>query len=299
MQKRVLAIYYSQTGQLGDIIDSFTGPLREAGAIVDHISLQPGQPYSFPWSSTDFFEIMPDCVMGVPGTLKPFNLPSENYDLVILGYQPWFLSPSIPSNTLLHDPIFAGRLKDVPVITITGARNMWISAHGRLRALLTERGANLVGNIALVDRHPNLVSLVTIMHWMFNGKKDRYLGIFPNPGVSKADIGHMAGFGWAVLPHLERGDWKGLQEELVAAGAVAIKDHLMVIELNGARIFGIWAGMIVRRKNRKPWLTAFKYYIMVALLLLGPLVFVVTTLLLKPLFGKRLTTKKNHYLYLN
>ena len=40
-------------------------------------------------------------------------------------------------------------------------------------------GANLVGNIALVDKHPNPVSFVTIFYWMLTGKKEKYLKHIP------------------------------------------------------------------------------------------------------------------------
>ncbi len=49
---------------------------------------------------------MPDCVLQVPGKLQPFSFKESKYDLIILGYQAWFLSPSIPSNTLLFDAGF-------------------------------------------------------------------------------------------------------------------------------------------------------------------------------------------------
>src|ERR1700744_6396175 len=141
MQQRVLAIYYTQTGQLGEIMDRFTAPLTEAGVTVEKVLIRPTPGFPFPWTSDTFFGEMPDCVLSVPGGLEPFSLGATRYDLILLGYQPWFLSPSIPTNTLLRDPAFQSVLKDTPVITVTGCRNMWISAHIRLRAMLEERGA--------------------------------------------------------------------------------------------------------------------------------------------------------------
>ncbi|TDX01349.1 hypothetical protein EDB95_2383 [Dinghuibacter silviterrae] len=299
MPKRVLAIYYSQTGQLGDIMARCTAPLSAAGVTVDTVVLRARPDYPFPWTSQQFFSLMPDCVLSVPGSLEPFSLGAERYDLIVFGYQPWFLSPSIPVNTLLHSPAFQSVLNGTPVVTVTGCRNMWIGAFIRLRSALEEKGARLVGNIALVDRHPNLVSLLTIMHWLFGGAKTRYLNFFPLPGVSETDIARMEDYGRLIVPALQEDRWEALQPALVAAGAVEIKPHLFFIERNGARIFGIWANLIVRRKNRKPWLVAFKWYIMVALFLLGPLVYVITQLIIRPLFHKKVSATQNHYLYLN
>lgn len=307
MSKRVLAIYYTQSGQLGDIMRHFTQPLVDAGHAVDTVVYQPATPYPFPWTVTSFFSVMPDCVLSVPTTLAPFTIPEAHYDLIILGYQAWFLSPSIPVNSLLQDPAFKSVVKDTPVVTITGGRNMWINAYGRLRQNLEDLGARPVGTIALVDRHLNLVSFVTIFHWMFHGKKDRYLSIFPPPGVSDADIRKTSEYGRLLLPRLAAdqgaglaaGDWTGLQKELVDAGATEIRDHLMLIELNAGKMFGVWARFIARQKNQKPWLAAFKYYIIIALFLLGPVAYVLVQLVLKPLKAKWFADKKHYYLYKN
>ena len=74
MSKKVLVIYYSQSGQLGDIINNFTQPLSEAGHIVEKVCVQPEKPYPFPWTGKSFFAVMPDCVLQVPTNLQPFQL---------------------------------------------------------------------------------------------------------------------------------------------------------------------------------------------------------------------------------
>ncbi len=144
---------------------------------------------------------MPDCVLGVTAELAPFTLKEKAYDLIVLGYQAWFLYPSIPVNSLLHHPDFRAVLKNTPVVTITGARNMWLNTFLEVKKSLHQAEARLVGNIALVDKHPNHISFVTIFHWLLRGKKDRYLNIFPFPGVSAADIAHTAEYGSLLLPH--------------------------------------------------------------------------------------------------
>src|SRR5476651_794868 len=184
MRKKVLAIYYSQSGQLGEIIDNITEPLLAAGMAVEKIRIRPVTDYPFPWTGERFYDVMPDCVLGVPVPLEPFILQEPSYDLVILGYQSWFLSPGIPSNSLLQDPLFKAVLKDTPVVTVTGARNMWLNAFIGIKKLLRNSHANHVGNIALVDKHLNPLSYFTIFHWLLGGKKTKWLGIFPLPGVS-------------------------------------------------------------------------------------------------------------------
>jgi len=295
MNKKVLAIYYSQSGQMAQIIDQFTGPLLAQGADIDIVRIETATEFVFPWTGKRFFGVMPDCVLGNPTALKPFTIPRQKYDLIILGYQPWFLSPSIPSNSLLHHPEFLKVLKDTPVITISAARNMWLSAYDRVSRLLTEAGASHVGNVALFDKHHNLVSFITIFYWMLTGKKDRYLNIFPHPGVAESDILQTADFGKIVAGHLENNDYAGMQQMLVDSGAVKIIYKLMLAEGKARIIFSIWARFIARRRNKTAWLSVFKYYLFVALFLGVPLLFTLDAIFVRPFSGRRIKAKIKHY----
>ncbi len=299
MSKKVLAIYYTQSGQLGDIVDHFTAPLIEAGISVEKVSINLAKNYSFPWTTAGFFSVMPDCVLGVPAELAHFELKEKVYDLVILGYQAWFLSPSIPFNSLLQHPDLIAILKNTPVITITGARNMWLNAFVKVKKMIHATGAKLVGNIALVDTHPNPVSFVTIFHWMLHGKKERYLNIFPPPGVSDVDIKHTSVFGERVLPHLNSNEWGGLQEELVIEGAVKLNYNLMIIESVAGKIFAFWANFIVKRKNRAAWLKVFKYYLLIAFFIGAPIILTIDAIFFKLFSPRRIKAKKEYYLNLN
>jgi hypothetical protein len=299
MSKKVLAIYYSQSGQLGEIIDNFTAPLIESGALVEKVNINPPVAYPFPWTGKTFFSVMPDCVLGNPRELAPFELKEKSYDLIILGYQAWFLSPSIPFNSLLSSPSFKTLLKDTPVITITGARNMWISAFQRIKKMLQATGAKLKGHIVLVDKHHNFVSFVTIFFWMLTGRKDRFLNLFPKPGVADADISNTQEFGKAVVPYLNSNNWEGMQEELIAKKAVEVKYTLMFIESKASRIFSLWANFIAKRKKRDPWLVVFKYYLFIALFVAAPIILTVNGIFIKPFSSKRIREKKQYYLGVN
>jgi hypothetical protein len=299
MGKKVLAIYYSQSGQLEEIINQFLAPLAATGASIEKVRIQPVTAYPFPWTGERFYAVMPDCVLGVTTELAPFTLKESSYDLIVLGYQAWFLSPSIPSNSLLHHPAFLAVLKDTPVITITGARNMWLNAFAGVRSLLHQAGARLVGNIALVDKHPNHISFFTIFHWLLGGKKDRYLNIFPFPGVSASDIANTSVFGTIAVPYLNNGNWEGLQEELVGQKAVDLKYSLLLLESKAVPTYGVWAGFIVKRKKRKGWLAVFRYYLLFSLFVAAPILLIVDAVLIRPFSSKRIKAKKQHYLALN
>ncbi|MEO6546584.1 MAG: hypothetical protein ABIN94_01240 [Ferruginibacter sp.] len=295
MSKKILVIYYTQSGQLADIINHFITPLREAGNTVEEISVQPAKPYPFPWTGESFFAQMPDCVRKIPTELQSFTLKESAYDLVILGYQAWFLSPSIPVNSILHHPTVVAVMKNTPVVTITGARNMWISAMEDIKTILKKNEARLSGNIVLVDRHANFVSFVTILYWMFSGKKDRYLNIFPVPGVSTADIINTKNYGTIVQQHLDNGNWDSLQAELVKEKAVEVKYNLMFIESKAKRIFGLWAAFIVKRKKRTGWLVAFKYYLLIALFIAAPIILTVDAIFFKPFLSTRIKKQKQYF----
>jgi len=296
MDKKVLAIYYTQSGQMGEIIDSFTAPIAATGAMVEKVQIKPVADYAFPWKGNLFFAVMPDCVLSVPTALQPFDLKEKSYDLIILGYQPWFLSPSIPSNSLLNHPAFRAILKDTPVVTISAGRNMWLNAYDRIRKTLKEAGAKLVGNIALVDKHPNPVSFITIFYWMLTGKKERYLNIFPKPGVAREDIAGTGIFGSTVARYLANGQWEGLQQALLEQKAVVVKYPLMFIESKAKFIFAAWAKFIAKRKNKAPWLSAFKYYLFVALFLGAPVLLTLDAIFVKPFSAKKIKAKKQNYL---
>jgi hypothetical protein len=199
----------------------------------------------------------------------------------------------------MRDERLTSVLKNTPVITVTGARNMWLNAFVRVKKLIQAAGANHVGNIALVDTHPNPVSFVTIFHWMLHGKKDRYLNIFPPPGVPDADIKHSSVYGQTVLTHLNSSNWDTLQEEMVANGAVKLNYNLMVIESTAGKIFRVWATVISRKKNKMPWIKAFKYYLLFAFTFGAPVLLTLDAIFLRFTTPKRIKAKKQYFLNLN
>jgi hypothetical protein len=295
MSKKVLAVYYTQTGQLGEIIDQFTSPISGEGVTLEKLVLQPVHKFPFPWTSPVFFDAMPESVLLKPAELEPFSLKESKYDLIIIGFQPWFLSPSLPISSFMQHPAFKAIASDTPVITISGCRNMWINAQEKNKNLLKNAGGRLVGNIALVDKHNNYISLVTILYWMFAGKKDKKWGIFPKPGVSDEDISNSILFGKIVKEHLEKNEWEGLQTKLQEQNAALVKYPLMFIERKAGRLFLIWAKVISKKKNRKRWLVVFKYYLLTALCVAAPIILTVDFIFFKPFLGKRIKKQKQYY----
>ena len=288
MGKRILAVYYTQSGQLKQILDYFLQPLVAAGHEVEFLNIQTVHKYPFPWSIPVFFDSVPESVDVIPTSLEPWSTNHKRYDLVVLGWQPWNLSPSIPFNSMMQDNNFKAIIKDTPVITISGCRNMWISAMEKNKKLIREAGARHVGNIALVDKHPNHLSYFTIFHWLGTGKKTRKWGIFPKPGVAEEDIKNASIFGETVNGVLETGNWNELQPQLAKQKAVDVKYSLMFIERKAGKIFKKWVGIIHKHpEKRTQILVLYKYYLHIALLIASPIILFVDLIFFRPFSHKK------------
>ncbi|MCB0456244.1 MAG: dialkylresorcinol condensing enzyme DarA [Flavobacteriaceae bacterium] len=294
--KQVLVLYYSQSGQLREILSNIASPLKGEEVSITYCPLAPKNKYNFPWSKKNFFGVFPETFLQIPQPIEEIDasILQKKYDLILLGYTVWYLSPSLPISSFLQSEEAKSLLKNTPVITIIGCRNMWFQAQEKIKKLLTNNQARLVGNIALVDRHPNHISVITIAHWMFSGKKTRYLGIFPKPGISTKDIQESIKFGFPIKEALLRDSYVGLQKELLQIGAVTINPFLVLTDKRGNLLFSKWAHMITKKPaSREKWLRAFNYYLLFAIWIIAPLVFIVF-LLTYPVMVKRINKEKKY-----
>ena len=104
--KNILVIYYTQTGQLKQILDSMLQPLAGNPEFsLEYLELQPTHHLSLPLDPNEFLEVFPESVLETPIDLKPFAARHPGtYDLIILAFQPWYLSPSLPISAFLQSP---------------------------------------------------------------------------------------------------------------------------------------------------------------------------------------------------
>lgn len=300
--KHVLVIHYSQSGQLTEILDNITHPILQHEQVkITSLKLEMENEFPFPWPRDEFYGSFPETFLQIPSKLKP--IPSEilngEYDLIILGYQVWYLTPSVPTNSFLMSPEAKKIMANTPVITVIGCRNMWIMAQEKVKKLLKSCEAQLVGNIALVDRHINHVSVVTIAQWMFTGKKKRFLGIFPKPGVSQNDIDESTKFGHVILPHLLENNYTSLQENLLKKGAIVIKPFLITVDKRANVLFGKWSKLIHSKSKkgenkRRILVKFFNIYLIFAIWVIAPIVFILFLLAYFPLSGK-IKKQKQYY----
>ncbi|MDB9961004.1 dialkylresorcinol condensing enzyme DarA [Oceanihabitans sp.] len=279
--KNILVIHYSQSGQLTEIVNNIVDHFGQDEMHIDYHEIKMEKPFPFPWTKASFFGVFPETYMQIPEKVNAVSqdILNTKYDLVILGYQIWYLTPSLPINSFLNTPDAAKLLSDTPVITVIGCRNMWIMAHEKMKKKLKGLHANLVGNIVLADRHLNHISVITISKWMFSGKKERYLGIFPKPGVSQKDIDESIKFGPIIASHLKANSLNQLQDALLKDGAVIIKPFLITTDKRANIIFSKWAKLIqskgdINSPKRVFWLKLFNNYLLFAIWVIAPIVFI-------------------------
>ena len=161
-----------------------------------------------------------------------------------------------------------------PVVFVNGCRNMWVMTQSETRRYLREIGARYVGFIELHDRAPNLVSVLTIIRWLFYGRKEA-TRLLPAAGVSQRDVADADRFGLILLRTLYDGQWEQLQERLMREGAVTFIPQLYFIERNGYRMWGRWAHFVRHRggagdPRRQGRLRLFKAYLFFVLYAVSP-----------------------------
>lgn len=275
MKFKLLALYYSQSGQLREILENILYDIQ-SHVEIDYVQVEPEKKFPFPWQAYAFFDAMPESVELIPSPVHPLqeDITKKQYDLVLLGYQPWFLSPSQPITSFLKSS-YAELLAGKPVITVIGARNMWLNAQEHVKAMLQHCGSNLVGNIALVDRNPNLISILTIIRWAFKGQKAAS-GLLPAAGVQDVDIKNSQRFGMQIYKHLAENRLSELQKELLMQGAIHLNPGLIVLEKRGIKNFRKFAKYIRKKggpgaSERAGRVKLFRWLLTIIVFILSPI----------------------------
>lgn len=301
MKKRVLVLGYSQTGQLSRLVDSIVEPLAEHEEIeVIRQGIEPAKPFPFPWPFLHFFNIFPETVYEVPIELKPLDIADdEPFDLVILAYQVWFLSPSLPVSSFLNSARAERLLKDKPVITVIGCRNMWLMAQEKVKARLSAIGARLIDNVVLTDAAHSAFTFVSTPVWVLTGHKGPFLGgLIPKAGIPENEIAAAGRFGRAIASQLPRGKSEP-RSMLQGLGAVKVQERLIASETIAHRSFRIW-GKLLRRVGDQDSLLR-KCVLVVYILFLISMILTVVPLsallkrLFAPLLSKRTAAQKTYY----
>ena len=275
MNYKIAVFYYTQTGQALAIVQKVCEPLVAAGLQVVYKEIVPEEPYPFPWSSRSFFQVFPESRLGVPCRLKSFDLSDVlDADMVIVAGQSWYLSHSIPLHGFFQSEEIRNYLKGRKIVTVDGCRNMWVMKQLKTREYISEIGAEYVGSIVLQDKAPNLVSVITIIRWLFQNKKEatRFL---PAAGVAPEEIEQATCFGDILLDTLRHNTFDTLQERFMEKKALTFLSSVYFIEKNGFALWGKWARLILKKgpynsPDRESILRLFKYYLFFVLYAVSP-----------------------------
>lgn len=299
--KRVLCLYYSQTGQLEQIVRSASSPLLNCETIDVHFAaIKPVKDFPFPWPFTTFFDTFPEAnyAEAVPIEKLPYTDEElASFDLIILGYQVWFLSPSLPISSFLQSEQAKILLKNKPVITMIGCRNMWLMAQETMKQTLQGLGARLIDNVVLCDSAGAALSFISTPLWVLTGKKGP-IGPIPAAGVSHEKIKDAARFGEAIKQALLSNSALN-QPLLKGLAAVEINDNLIASERVAKKGFLLW-GRLIRFLGKKSSIlrTATVYLYVVYLVTLILTVVPISALIKKlfsPLLKKRIQAQVSYY----
>ncbi len=296
--KKVLVVYYSQSGQLERSVKTMTAPLNTSESIqVDYRAIEPLNDYPYPWPFYTFFDAFPESVYMDGCEVKPIEA-EEKYDLIILGYTSWFLSPSIPVTGFLKSAQGQKLFKDTPVVTMIACRDMWIMAQEKMKKELEKLGAKLIDNVVLTDQGRSLYTFVTTPRWMFTGKKTPF-GFFPAAGVADEDIEASLRFGERLKVALENDEEKACKPLLRNMGAVSVVGKLIATEHIAHRSFLIWSRLIKAAGKpgafmRKVVITIYAVFLIALILTVVPLNMLIRKLLY-PLQKKKIAEAVAYY----
>ncbi|MDD5358938.1 MAG: dialkylresorcinol condensing enzyme [Sulfurovaceae bacterium] len=284
MKKRVLVLHYSQTGQLTNVLENMIAPLKSAKNIeVVMTKIESTENFSFPWSFFKFFDAFPETVYLDGPRNKSLDIANIDFDLIIIGYQPWFLSPSMPMSSFMKSDEAKIILKDKPVITVIGCRNMWIEAQKTMKELIEKCDSRLIDNVVLTDQSGPLESFVTTPRWMLTGKKDAFYGLSP-AGINAQDIKKSSRFGERILEKLNANAEKKDEPMLTNLGAVKADDRFVFSEKIAKRSFRIW-GKLIRLFGkrgaiaRRPIVVIYVAFLFTLIITVVPINMMVQTLL--------------------
>jgi hypothetical protein len=298
--RQVLIVHYSQSGQLNQLVESVSAPLREQSDVqVDYLELRMQTPFPFPWPFLKFFRIFPETVLMQPQPLQPLAVDADKkYDLIILAYQVWFLSPSLPMSSFLASPEAAKLLHGTPVMTLIGCRNMWLIAQEKMKTKLKELNARLVDNAVLTDACGSAMSFLATPLWMFTGRQKAYAWL-PKAGIAASQIAAARRFGEAIAARLLQDQKPITAPMLQGLGAVSINEKLIASERIGARSFYMWSRLLRALGQPDSVLRAVGLWVYIVFLLCMIVTVVPISALLKkilsPLTKKRIAREKAYF----
>ncbi len=258
------------------MVNSVIAPLQTNDDVqVDYRKINPVKKYPYPWPFYPFFDAFPEAIYMNGCDVKPLEDLADDYDLIILGYTIWFLSPSIPVTGFMKSEQAKQLFRDKPVVTLIACRDMWVMAQEKMKVLLSDVGATLIDNVVLTDQGGSIYPFITTPRWLYTGKKDPFWG-FPAAGVSEKDLADSSRFGERLVTALANDEEKNREPLLKNMGAVTVNGKLVATEKIATRSFMIWGKLIQKAGQpgaflRKVVITLYTIFLATLVLTIVPL----------------------------
>jgi hypothetical protein len=240
--KRILVIYYSQSGDVLRSAKSFTRDLEACSEVeITWEEIMPKTNYPYPWQGYQFFDVFPECINQEPPEIEtPTFNPNDKFDLVILAYQVWFLAPSLPIQGFLKSE-YAKVLRNTKIITLIGCRNMWHSASETMKQIIFEAGGIHIDNVVVTHQGTPLATFITTPRMLLTGKKDSLLGVLPQGGFRDEDIDSLSRFGHRIANKINNLSDLSHSSLLNGLNAVEVNRPYIIPELIGRTLYRPWA----------------------------------------------------------
>ncbi len=273
--KKVLVLYYSQSGQLKRVLDSFLSKLPDEEISVDMKAIEPKHKYPFPWPFYTFFDEFPESVFMDGCEINEVQDLQDDYDLIILGYTVWYMAPSIPITAFMQSDQAKQIFKDKPVVTLIACRDMWVLSQEKMKEMLKNLDARLIDNVALTDQGGEVLSLITLPAYMLSGNKN-FFPFLPQAGIKQDDIDACDKFGERLNAALKQNREKDDAPMLSGLGAVSVNAKLIATEKIANRSFKIWSTLIKKAGpkysfGRKVVISIYVVFLILLLLTIVPL----------------------------
>lgn len=189
--KRILVLFYSQTGQLKEILKKVFSKLASDNHI-DYLEIKAPQ-ITFPLNWQSMFDLFPESVLQIPCEIA-YDMPDNNqYDAVVLGFQTWFLNLSLPMLAFTQTEDFIKLVENRNVYLLMDCRNSWRNSMNYMERKVISLGGYIKGKYVFGSVGGNFIGSISILHWFFTGNKK--MCFFPEPGVPQTVIDQCSEYG--------------------------------------------------------------------------------------------------------
>lgn len=172
-KRRIQIVYYSQSGSLKYLIEESMRPYLGDYVLIWN-PIHCAKPFPFPWNRRRFFSVFCDSVLQRGCRIVNNEIKIEKDDMILLGFQPWFLHLSLPIQSFINSTQFGRIVKDREVILFTCYRNTGAMARRQMAAHVESRGGHIVAELEISDQSKERSSAFQFVRWFFTGKNNPF-----------------------------------------------------------------------------------------------------------------------------